>query len=211
MSPRLRKSGILLSALALAALSLAGCISVFPKEKPAQLYRFGFEATKTAPAAAAVGTFTVRAAPISFTRAAAGDRILTSTGDQVAYIGGARWVTPAAGLFEGAIGAAFENAGGPARLLAPGEPAASDYILKADVRTFEVRYHHGPGSGPMVEIEVYAALVRPSDARDNRAKLFVAHAAPTSNSVHAIAAAFDTALSAVLTDVVSWANAKGAG
>ena len=193
----------------LLAVSLTGCISLLPKEKPSRLYRFGFTAADT-PATPAATRFTVRAAPIGFDRAAASDRILTVDKDQVAYIAGARWVTPAADLFQSAVVRAFATTGDQARLVAAGEPIATDYVLKLDVRSFEARYEHGAAAAPTVRIELYAALIGRKDPGAGTSRLFVASAPASSNSVHAIALAFDSALGTVLTDLTNWVSAKGA-
>jgi cholesterol transport system auxiliary component len=195
----------------LIALALAGCISVLPNAKPAQLYRFGADpdVTTTAQTAATGPTFTVRPAPIGFERASAGDRILTIDGDRAAYVGGARWISPAATLFEAALNQAFDAHGGPARLLAAGEPVTADYVLKIDVRRFEARYDHGPASTPRVVIGVFAALSDRKDPRLGASRLFEVATPAESNSAHALAAAFDQATLKVLGEMVAWVDAKG--
>ncbi len=209
-----RSATVHAAVLGIAALCLSGCISLLPKEKPVQMYRFGAGSATVAPATPSVATgprFTVRAAPISFDRAAATDRILTVTGDRTAYISGARWVTSASSLFEAAVTRAFQTQGRQARLLAQGEPSAADLVLKLDVRTFEARYAHGPGSAPTVAIEVYAALVDRKDPANGGSRVFQATSAAGSNSVHAIAEAFDAAVATVLGQITTWANARGQG
>ena len=199
-----------IAAAAMATLCLSGCISLLPKSKPAQLYRFGVGAAGPAPARVAGQSFTVRAASLTFERAAASDRILTVNGDETAYIAGSRWVTSAASLFDAAMTGAFERSQGPARLLASGEPAVADYTLKVDVRTFEARYVQGAGSAPTIVVEAYAALVKRGDLTD-QSRLFRAEAPATSNSLSAIAAAFDQAVGKVLDQMVAWVDARGAG
>jgi cholesterol transport system auxiliary component len=206
-----RKQGVLACAVALTALCLSGCVTLFPKAKPAQLYRFGADAAETpaAPAKAAA-SFTVRALPVTIDSPADGDRILTVAGDGTAFIAGARWVTSASALFDSAVARAFEAHATQARLLAVGEPSAADYALKIDVRTFEARYSRGSGAPPMIVVEAYAALVNRQDAQNATRRLFQATAPAASNSVHAIAAAFDQAVAKVLGDLVGWVDAKGA-
>ena len=196
-----------LVATILAIASLGGCISLLPKQKAAQLYRFG-EAPATAAPVGEQARVTLRAAPTSFTRAAAGDRILTMSGDETAYIGGARWVTAASVLFDDAVTRAFEARSGPARLLARDEPVVADYVLKLDVRTFEVRYDHGRGAAPTVVVELYAALVGRQSATTGVSQLFRAEAPAGSDSVHAIAAAFDVAVGKILGEMVAWVESK---
>jgi len=198
-------------AVAVLAALLAGCISVFPKEKPAQLFRFGDSpqprAAATAPGA---GRFTVQIATLGFDRGAAGDRILTVTGDEAAFIKGSRWLTAAATMFDAAVTRAFDADAGPARLVAHGEAAHIDYLVKLDVRTFEARYASGPGAPPTAVVEVYAAI---SNARNRSAiaeHVFQAQAPASDNRVYAIAAAFDQAVGKVLGELISWVDAKGA-
>ncbi len=199
-----------LLATILAVISLGGCISLLPKEKPAQMYRFGTAEpppASAAPSATGEARVFIRAAPTSFERAAAGDRILTVSGNETAFIAGARWVTAASTLFEDAVPRAFDARGGPARLLARDEPAVASYVLKLDVRTFEVRYDHGRGAAPTVVVELYAALVGRQNA-SGVSQLFRAEAPASTDAVHAIAAAFDVAVGKVLADMVAWVESN---
>ena len=194
-------------AATLAIVCLAGCISLLPKQKPAQMYRFGAGPPVAAtPRAGGEARITLRAAPTSFERAAAGDRILTVSGDQLAYIAGARWVIAASTLFDDAVSRAFEAQGGPARLLARDEPVAADYVLKLDVQAFEVRYDHGRGAAPTVVVQIYAALVGRSGA-PAISQLFPVEEPAGSDTVHAIAAAFDAAVGKALGETVTWTQA----
>jgi cholesterol transport system auxiliary component len=202
-----RAAGI---AAVIAAVALTGCISLLPKQKPAQMYQFG--TAPAVPAAPATGgaRLAMRAAPITFSRAAGGDRILTVSGDQTAYIAGARWVTAANALFEEAVFRAFGVHGGHVRLLARDEPAPSDYVLKLDVQTFEARYDHGRDAAPTVVVQVYAAVVGHRDDTAGVSQTFQAEAPAQSNSVRAITAAFDVAVDKVLADMVGWVDRTAA-
>jgi cholesterol transport system auxiliary component len=195
------------------AVLLSSCISVFPKEKPAQLYRFGdgvSSSPASVPAPGAAG-FAVEAMPITFDRPAAGDAILTMTGEEAAYIKGSRWVGPAQTLFESAMSRAFEAGGGPARLLARGEPSRPDFLLKVNVLRFEARYDQGQGAAPAIVIEAYATLSNTGDHSLAGERLFQAKVDADANRAGAIAAAFDQASRKVLTDLVTWVDTKGAG
>ena len=191
------------------ALILTGCITLLPKTPPAQLYRFGATAAATAPPTVP-RVFAVRGGAINFDAASAGDQILTVDGDKTAYIGGARWITSAATLFEAATDRAFAAHAGPARLLARGETAHADYLLKLDVRRFETRYDHGAGAAPTVMVEVYAALDDPSRPAAGGDHLFSASVAASDNRVGAIVRAYDGAVDQVLGELVGWVDAKGA-
>ena len=201
--------------LAIAALGclLAGCITLLPKQKPAQLYRFGVSAPPAAARAGGQSRFSVQAVPMSFARDAAGDAILTVTGDQAAYIAGSRWVTSASNLFEAAVTRAFDADAGPARLIARGEAIRPDYALKLDVRRFEARYDGGQQAPPTVEVELYAGLIQRSTdavAAPPAARIFQASVPASENSAGAIARAFDSAVAKVLREMVAWVDAKGA-
>lgn len=200
------------SAVAVTALaaSLGACISVFPKTEPATLYRFG-QADVSVAKGPPGRMFGVLKAPTVFTRAAAGDRILTSTNGEVAYVASARWVSPAFVLFEEAVASAFENDPGRARLIGRGEIAKADLVLRLEVRTFETDYVDGPKGAPEVVVRVRGVLSRSQDRALVGDQLFEARVKATDNRVSAIVAAYDAAVAKVLGETVGWVNAAGAG
>lgn len=209
MSPMIRNlaRGLTVAAVAVA---LSGCISVFPKTKPASMYRFG-DADVSAPKGPPGAMFGVLKAPSAFTRAGAGDRILTVTNGEVAYIAGARWVSPAFVLFEEAVSRAFENDPGRARLIGRGEVAKADLVLRLEVRTFEADYLNGPKAAPEIVVRVRGVLNRSSDRALVGDQIFEARVKAADNRVGAIVPAYDQAVSKVLSDVVGWVNAAGPG
>jgi cholesterol transport system auxiliary component len=180
-------------------LILGGCISVFPKTKPVQMYRFGDQ--PAASAASAAAPVAVLKGPISFPPASGGDRILTVTGAENAYIGEARWVAPAASLFDQALLKAFDAPGSP-RLVGRGEPLAAPSTLRLDVRAFEARY-----PGPAAKVQVRATLIRNADRTLVGEKMFDVEVPATGNRQTAIVAAFDQAVGQVLAGVRDWTAA----
>ncbi|HEY7900221.1 MAG TPA: ABC-type transport auxiliary lipoprotein family protein [Caulobacteraceae bacterium] len=196
---------------AVAAFVVSGCVSLFPKEPPAQLYRFGADlpAIERSPADVA-SSFAIEVMPIDFSSAAAGSQILTTEGNEAAYIKGGRWVSGAKSLFEQALANAFDADRGPARLMALGEAVKPDYYLKLDVRTFETRYANGPKSAPTVRIVVYAALSAPGAAKVTAERLFSTEAPAEADRGSAIATAYNQAVDRVLQNLVKWADARGA-
>jgi len=209
VSPMMRNLARGLTVATLAVV-LSGCISVFPKTKPVTMFRFGdadIAVTKAQPGA----MFGVLKAPSAFTRAAAGDRILTVTNGEVAYIADARWVSPAFILFEEAIARAFENDPGRARLIGRGEVAKADLVLRLEVRTFEADYVNGPKAAPEIVVRVRGVLNRNSDRALVGDQIFEAKVKAADNRVSAIVPAFDQANAKVLSDVVAWVNAAGPG
>lgn len=199
------KALLRLGALGLAAAALAGCISLLPKSKPAQLYRFGAApaaaATAPAPLANPVGVFWGGG---DFPNEAAGDRILTVTGGRAAYIAQSRWVAAAQVLWEQAVDTAFEARAGHVRLVPRGAPQPTDYVLRLDVRSFEADYDQGAKSAPDVVVRVHATVTRDRARTVVADRLFEARVRAGDNRVTAIASAFDQAVGKVLGDIVAW-------
>ncbi len=192
-----------------AGIVLAGCISIIPKETPSPLFRFG-ETPPPAPQGIPAGArHSVQILPLAFDHASAGDRILAVTGDDVAHIRGGRWVSSARNLFDTALTRAFNVEGTGVRLVAWGEAVSPEYFLKVNVVTFEARYDHGLTAAPTVEVEVRAALSKPTDRTLVGEKTFEASAPASENRVGAIAIAFDQAVSKVLAGLVAWVATGG--
>jgi cholesterol transport system auxiliary component len=187
------------------ALALCGCVSLLPKSKPAQLYRFGQTAGAAAPARSGPTVGVFRANGV-FQRESGGDRMLTITGDKAAYIAETRWVAPAPQLFDEAVLAAFDGDSGKVRLVSRGEPSKSDYALRLDVRNFEARYLSGPKAAPTVVIRVRAALTRDQDRELIGEQIIESTVIARDNRVSAIVAAYDQAMSEVLGKLVTWTN-----
>ena len=86
-----------------AAMVLTGCVTLLPKTKPAQLYRFGYapelveQKAQAAGTAGAVGKTPVGIVfgTVTFPQDSAGDRIVTVEGNEVAYVAEARWTSAA--------------------------------------------------------------------------------------------------------------------
>jgi cholesterol transport system auxiliary component len=205
MTPR--KFALIAAILATAA-PAAGCISLFPKAKPSQLYRFGVEAAGEANTAGR--TYNVSRAPTVFTRAAASDRILTMTGAEAAYVAGSRWVAPAVTLFDEAAARTFDAAPGCARLLSRGDPSSPDARLRLEVRSFEVRYLDGPGAAPTAVVEATASLTRTKDREVILDRAFRVEERAADNRVSAIVAALDAASSRALGEIAAAVNGEAA-
>jgi len=191
-----------LAALALILpLALGGCISLFPKVPPVQMYRFG-DTMAAAPASpAATAPVMVLKGPTVVPPASGGDHVLTVTGSQTAYISGIQWVSPASVMFDQAVLKAFD-APGSVRLIERGEPLSAPSTLRLDVRTFEARY-----PGPSIVIAVRATLVRNADRTLIGEKMFETTVAASDNRQGPIVAAFDTGVGKVIGDIRAWASA----
>jgi cholesterol transport system auxiliary component len=196
-----------IAAASLLAISLSGCISLLPKAKPSQLYRFGVPVTAAPlpPRPDAIGVFRAGGA---FQTEAAGDRILTVTGERIAYLAETRWAAPAAVLFDEAVAQAFDAAPGRVRLVARGEPSRADLALRLDVRNFETRY--GEGQDPVVVIRIRAVLTRPQGQAAVAEQMFEARIPAGRNRVSAIVAAYNQGLDKVLGEIAAWTNSSAA-
>jgi len=202
-----RAPALALAAALVATLGLGACITLFPKEAPATLYRF--EATVPAAAQSNAAPFTVRLAASTFDPAAAGDQILTSNGDQVAYISTARWSGAAQQLFDAAVAHGFDAAGGPAHTMAATAPGHADLRLALHVTRFEADYLSGMTAAPTVVIHMHAELLREKDMARLAERDFEASAPAAENRVSAIVPAYDAATSKVVGDLVSWVDGGG--
>ena len=196
-----------------AAAALSGCVSLLPRQPPVQLYQFGEGplAAASAPSAGSVigrgqATLGVVLAQVSFPRAALGDEVLTTRGDQAAYIAGARWLTPAVLMFQEAAERAFQARSSRVRLIGRGELGAASALLRLDVDKFEARYPP-LGGPPTVRVSLRATLAR-ADGRTLLQQAFVAREPAAEDRVSAIVAAYDAAVTRVLAQAVDWTNAQ---
>jgi cholesterol transport system auxiliary component len=194
-----------LAALAAVA-ALGACITLFPKVPPAQLYRFDAAIQPAAPSGPPVA---IRQGAIEFDSAAAGDTILTVTGDQVAYIQDGRWAIPASQLFQEAVEHGFNTAGSPARLVDITDASQARFRLRLQVTHFETRYLGGPQAAPTIVVGMRATLDRQGGGLVAE-QPFEASVAAGDNRIGAIVQAYDQAVSKVVGDLVAWVGQNGA-
>lgn len=179
---------------------LGGCALL--KSPPAvQMYRFG--AAEQTVTALPVDAPTLSLRRVEFNDAAETDRVVGVTGNEVAYIAGARWVAPAQDLYTAALEGAFATRAQRVRLLGRREGTRSDQALDIDVRDFEARYD-APGAVPTIVITARARLL---DSRDLAAeRVFVVSQPASENRVSAIVDAFELATRDLNTQIVNWAD-----
>jgi cholesterol transport system auxiliary component len=201
-----RPARLLLAATA--CLALGGCISVFPKAKPAQLYRFDGGPTQADAALPPPGARVVARGNMRFETAASTDRILTVNGTDTAYIAGSRWVSPAPVLFEEALIRAFQTGTGP-RLAEGGSTLRASQVLNLDVETFESRYDQGDKAAPEVVVQLRAQLLRSTDRSVIGEQLFTSAQRAGDNRVGPIVQAYDAAVHDVLGKLVAWTAQTG--
>ena len=207
----MKRSPVLPRLIAVGAVALmaAGCITLLPKTKPVELYRFG-QPVAAGTVTATPGTVGVFRSTGSFQQESAGDRLLTLTAGQVAYVAETRWVAPAAVLWDAAVLAAFDADPGRARIISRGEPGTAPYVLRLDVRNFEAHYDNGSKAAPTVVVRVRAAMTGGSDRRQIGERIFEARVPAAENRISSILPAYDRAVAAVLQDIVAWTNEQAA-
>ena len=192
---------------------IGGCISVLPKSPPVQLYTFGQRPPPLAPSPSAALKPSARVAvaltAITLPRAAAGDQILTLTGQQAAYVASARWLTPAVLMFQADAERALETGVGRVRILPRGDAGAAQALLRLDVRNFEARYEQGAGGAPTILVDVRATLSTPG-GEPLADETFTAREPAAENRVGEIVGAYDRATSQVLDRAAAWTDAQAA-
>ena len=120
---------------------------------------------------------------------------------------GAVWAEPAPDLVQDAVLHAFEDSGRIGGVARRGSGVAGDYELLLDLRRFDSDY--AGSASPRAEVEITAKLVA------NRSNMVIANrtfrqtAQAGGTAVGSVAQAFDSALSAVVADIVGWTLVEG--
>lgn len=184
--------------------TLSGCITLLPKSEPAQMYRFGYDASLIAtppkqqqgvPVALAYGG-------VGFPPGSAGDGIMTVEDHEVSYVASARWASGAQALFNEAVQAGFARSGGNIRLETRGRSAAP-YRLDVVVRHFETRYVR---NRPIVAVVLDARLIRQSD-RVMVASRFIQHEIPVSrNNMRLTVDAYNIAVTQAVAETIAFSQ-----
>lgn len=182
--------------------SLAGCVSLLPKAKPATLFALGGE--PSAVDAQALDTRGVSVEPIGFPREAITDGILTVEKAQVSYLGGARWAAPAPILFRQTMSNVFFGTAPTVRLLGRGEIGRLSAMLGLDVVRFQAEYAT-PNGAPTVRVTLQARLAK-ADGTPLAAKSFDASVPATENGAGAIVIAYRAAATQALTALAQWVD-----
>jgi len=206
-----------LAASAAVLTALSGC-ALLSSPDPVQNYRFGLPMAAPSAVGDTPAPLTVSIRRIEFPQATGDDKILGVTGLETAYIGGARWVSPASTLFDDSLKAAFANRADRIRVLGRREPGTPPLVLQVTVTTFEARYA-APGAVPDVVVTARAQLrstperragggtIRPEEGRSVE-RVFTVTQPAGDNRVSAIVAAFDMATRDINTQIADWTIAS---
>ncbi|MDY6923799.1 MAG: ABC-type transport auxiliary lipoprotein family protein [Pseudomonadota bacterium] len=198
------RSSIKFAAAAAGVFALAGC-ALLSSPDPVQTYRFGGPAAASAAAEGQTALRQVSLRRVEFPEAVEGDRILGVTGTETAYIGGARWVSPASDLYMEALENAFSAQATRVRLLGPREMSRGELSLNIDMRAFEARYD-APGAAPTVVATARVRLLAMPDRTVAAERTFTVQQPASENRVSAIVEAFDVATRDLNTQIVAWTD-----
>ena len=121
---------------------------------------------------------------------------------------GAVWSDRAPDLVQSALVQAFEDSGKLAAVGRPSSGIQGDVFLMLELRHFEAVYDR-PKQAPKVVIELQAKLLGGPGSKVLATRTFHTEVAASSEKVPAVVAAFESALSQSLADVVGWTLASG--
>jgi cholesterol transport system auxiliary component len=191
-----------LAVAALAAVALSGC-ALLSSPDPVQLYRFG-------DAGGTVGTpatepVQVKLRAVEMPQASSGDRLLGVTGNQAAYIGGARWVSPARMLYAQSLESAFAGQAQTVRLIGRRELTPTTRLLDIDVQSFEARYDQAD-TAPTVVVTARVRMLRFPERTVSAEQTFTVSQPAGENRVAAIVEAYDVATRDLNARIVAWTD-----
>lgn len=193
------RRGLLLAGAAVFA--LAGCSSIIGPGPAPQLYvlRPALGPLNGVPQADWQLTVAQPSAPLSLDTA----RIaLQRTSETMDYYADSAWQDRAPVMVQRALIEGFEKSGKIGAVARDTEGVRADYLLQADLRAFEARYDTSDGA-PTIVVDVAARLMR-TPGRKIAMSVHVRKTAKASaNSVPAVVAAFDRALSEAVEDLVT--------
>lgn len=200
----MRKTTLIRAAAIAAAAGLMSACALLSSPDPIQMYRFG-GAVQALPADPIGSPVQVTLRRVEFPESTSGDRLLGVTGTETSYIGGARWVSPAADLYTESLEVAFAAQARRVRLIGPRELTRGDSSLDIDVRSFETRYDT-PGGVPSVVIAARARLMALPERTVEAERTFTVVQPARANTISAIVEAYDLATRDLNSQIVAWTD-----
>jgi cholesterol transport system auxiliary component len=190
--------------IGLVGLALAGCVSVLPKASPAAARYLIDPVAYDAPAAEQVKWSLIVEDPISTRVYDTTKMALLREPGRVEYYANGEWADRAPRLVQTALIRSYENSG---RIMSVGDRVSlpgGTYALQTDIRAMHADYS---GGDPVATITIYARL---TSGRGHvvAARLFEQKVSAEGDTVPDVGAAFDTAVTAALRDMVDWSIAE---
>ena len=118
----------------------------------------------------------------------------------ITYFGDGQWSDTLPKLIQARLVESFENSGRVRAIGRPGEGLLIHYQIAADVRAFQLEVK----GGRRAVVEIAVKILNDKNGRVVATQVFRAEAASGSDSVGDAVEALDTALDAVLADIVGW-------
>jgi cholesterol transport system auxiliary component len=117
------------------------------------------------------------------------------------------WTQPVPELLQDAVVHAFEDSGKITGVARRGERLSSEFELRLDVRRFEADY--GDAGMPSAVVEIGARLVSDRGSRVVAQRLFLHTVPAPGTAVPQVAATFEQAMGAAISDIVGWTLTEG--
>ena len=194
--------------IALSLLPVAACVSLLPESEPVSVYRLSSPEPREWAGNSEHWTIVEIEMPQA-PRGLSGDHIaLVRSGQSLAYVAGARWISPAPSLVQNLV---IDTFNAEQARLAPARPedgVRADYELHLDLRQFEADYDRGESSAPMVRVRIAARLVAEDGRRFVGARVFSSERRADGNRTGAIVDAFDQAAVTISREIAAWTAAS---
>jgi cholesterol transport system auxiliary component len=185
---------------------LSGCVSLLPEPTPVSVYRLSSpEPLEWSGQDWTIVLIEQPRAP----RGLSGDEIaVLRNGQSLAYVSGARWISPVPGLLQNQVIDTFNAASSGLAPARPEDGVRADYELRLDLREYEADYDRGAEGAPLVRVRLAARLVSERGRNFIGARVFTAEVRASANRTGAIVNAFDAATGTVTHDLSRWTAAQ---
>ncbi|BDX00242.1 ABC-type transport auxiliary lipoprotein family protein [Maricaulis maris] len=192
----------------LSALSVSACVSLLPESEPVSVYRL----SAPQPAELTGDHWTVVEIDVpNAPRGLSGDQIaIMRNGSSLAYIAGARWISPAPRLLQSLVIDTFNANNAQLAPTRADDGVRADYELRLDMQEFEAIYDRGEGVAPLIRVRISARLVAEQGRQFAGARVVTAEARATNNRTSDIVAAFDDAAQAASREIADWTASRAA-
>ncbi|MAC87700.1 MULTISPECIES: ABC-type transport auxiliary lipoprotein family protein [Maricaulis] len=192
----------------LSALSVSACVSLLPESEPVSVYRLSSpEPVELQGESWTVIEIDVPNAP----RGLSGDQIaIMQDGSSLAYIQGARWISPTPRLLQSLLVESFNAHGGRLAPIRSDDGIRADYELRLDMQEFEAVYDRGADIAPLVRVRISVRLVAEHGRRFAGARVVTAEVRASANRTSAIVAAFDQASQTASREIADWTAGRTA-
>ncbi|WP_297732262.1 ABC-type transport auxiliary lipoprotein family protein [uncultured Maricaulis sp.] len=188
--------------IGLSALSVSACVSLLPEAEPVSVYRL----SSPEPAELAGENWTIIEIDTpNAPRGLSGDQIaIMRDGSSLAYIHGARWISPAPRLLQSLVVDTFNARQSGLAPTRADDGVRADYELRLDMQEFEAVYDRGEDAAPIIRVRLAARLVAENGRRFAGARVVTSEVRASANRTTAIVAAFDQAAREASREIADW-------